>query len=117
MWLTITMFHNHNAMQEHKQHASAVWQMQRRTMSESKGMNYRSSKTAIKVVNGNFDYPSTRGKGYDPIDYQRRAPTVAGKLGALETVTIKMRDCQTSSSMTSTRRIGKDTCSKNYHGI
>lgn len=49
-------------------------------------------KTAIGVVNGRFDYQAMRGKGYDPIDYPRRAPMVGGKIGALQITTVKMRE-------------------------
>jgi hypothetical protein len=50
------------------------------------------SKTAIGLRDGQFDYPSTRGQGYDLIDYQRRAPMIAGKPGELRTVSLKIKD-------------------------
>jgi len=54
--------------------------------------NMQNSKPDIRVVNGQFDYPSTRGRGFDPIDYPRRAPMVGGKVGAPQIVAIKMRE-------------------------
>jgi hypothetical protein len=39
-----------------------------------------------------FDYPSTRAEGHDTIEYARRAPSIAGKPGALQNTSVKMRD-------------------------
>jgi hypothetical protein len=50
-------------------------------------------KTALTSVDGkSFDYVSTKGKGYEQITYQRRAPMVGGKIGALNSTTVKMKD-------------------------
>jgi len=48
-------------------------------------------KTALTSVDGEFDYPSAKGKGVEQVTYLRRAPMVGGKIGALQTVTIQMR--------------------------
>lgn len=49
-------------------------------------------KLAIGATDGRFVYPSTAGKGFDPIDYPRRAPMVGGKPGAIQNTTLKMKE-------------------------
>lgn len=49
-------------------------------------------KTALTSVNGQFSYPSAKGKGVEQVTYLRRAPMVAGKVGALNGTTVKAKD-------------------------
>ena len=58
----------------------------------SKEVNEHNRKTAVATADGKFNYPSSKGLGIEQVSYLQRAPMVAGKIGGLRSVTVKMKD-------------------------